>query len=307
VIVIPLAADSLGVRSMATYVEAGPTRILIDPGAVLAPTRFGLPPAPEEEEALRRARDRIAGYARRAHIVFVSHYHEEHYGVDAALYAGRRVLAKDGRRMIGGLQARRASDLARRLQGVAYLRAADGCASEDHQVSLRVSAPLPHGPDGSALGSVVALTVTDHAEGFRFVFASDVQGPVSTVATAYLIRERPHLVYLSGPPAYLEKQLGPAQIDQAIDNLRRLIGATGCRVIMDHYALRGLAWRERFASLWETRNATTAAGYLAQAETPLEAMRALLWSRRRKPSAKVERDRRMIVPEAGTAQGGIMP
>src|SRR4029453_10091458 len=46
--VIPLAAESLGVRSMATYVEVGRTGILIDPGATLASSRFGLPPAEEE-------------------------------------------------------------------------------------------------------------------------------------------------------------------------------------------------------------------------------------------------------------------
>ena len=43
--IVPLAADSLGVRSMATYVEAGRTGLLIDPGATLAPSRYGLPPA----------------------------------------------------------------------------------------------------------------------------------------------------------------------------------------------------------------------------------------------------------------------
>ena len=58
--VMPLAADSLGVRSMATYVEAGALRLLIDPGATLAPRRYGLDPAPAEEEALARARLRIA-------------------------------------------------------------------------------------------------------------------------------------------------------------------------------------------------------------------------------------------------------
>src|SRR2546426_11323170 len=43
--VIPLAAESLGVRSMATYVEAGGLGILIDPRATPAPARWGLPPA----------------------------------------------------------------------------------------------------------------------------------------------------------------------------------------------------------------------------------------------------------------------
>ena len=35
--VVPLAAESLGVRSMCTYVEAGGTGLLIDPGTTLAP------------------------------------------------------------------------------------------------------------------------------------------------------------------------------------------------------------------------------------------------------------------------------
>ena len=41
--VVPLAADSLGVRSVATYVECGDTRIVIDPGASLGRSRFNLP------------------------------------------------------------------------------------------------------------------------------------------------------------------------------------------------------------------------------------------------------------------------
>ena len=82
--VIPLAAESLGVRSMATYVEAAGRGILIDPGATLAPSRYGLPPAKEEWEALRRVNDRISAYAGRAEIVFVSHYHEDHFRSDPA-------------------------------------------------------------------------------------------------------------------------------------------------------------------------------------------------------------------------------
>jgi hypothetical protein len=58
---------------MATYVEAGGLRLLIDPGATLAPRRYGLGPAPEEEEALARARLRIEAYAIRAtHVAAVT-------------------------------------------------------------------------------------------------------------------------------------------------------------------------------------------------------------------------------------------
>ena len=103
--VIPLAADSLGVRSMATYVEAGSLRLLLDPGARLSPRRFGLPPAPEEDEALARAVDRIEAYAVRAALVTVSHFHADHYRLEPRIYAGRRVWAKDPRRMTDPHQA----------------------------------------------------------------------------------------------------------------------------------------------------------------------------------------------------------
>src|SRR5205814_9624913 len=64
---------------------------------------------------------------------------------------------------------------------------------------------LAHGVEGTGLGYVVALTITDLREGTRFVHASDVQGPLSAVAAAYLIREKPDILYLSGAPAYLEQ------------------------------------------------------------------------------------------------------
>ena len=284
--VIPLAAESLGVRSMATYVEAGGTSILIDPGATIAPLRFNLPPAEVEWEALRRANDRISAYAARASLVFVSHYHEDHFRSDPASYAGRRVLAKDPRRMVSGAQARRAGELWKALEGKATVGAADGHRERGRDVELRVSPPLAHGLDGTALGYVLALTVEDHAERQRFVFASDVQGPVSPVALAYLLRERPTLLYLSGPPSYMEREIGAAAIERGVAHLTRLIEATGCRVIMDHHALRDLRAETRFATLWESGHVVSAAGYLGLEEARLEARRRELWAAARKPEAR---------------------
>jgi predicted metallo-beta-lactamase superfamily hydrolase len=283
--IVPLAADSLGVRSVATYVECGATRVLVDPGASLAPSRFGLPPADEEWEALRRANDRISAYAGAAALVFVSHYHEDHFRYDPGLYRDRTVWAKDARRMLGPSQAERAGRLWRGIAASCRLDAAEGRRLETPDAVLTGSPPLSHGPDGTDLGYVVALTILDRREGFRFVHASDVQGPLSPVATAYLIRERPHLLYLSGPPAYIEAQLGRAVIDQGIGNLARIVDATGCRVIMDHHAVRDGGYRERFRGLWESGRVVTAAGYLGLDDAALESRRRALWSKRRKPPA----------------------
>src|SRR2546429_3636856 len=156
--VIPLAAESLGVRSMATYVEVGRAGILIGPGATLAASRCGLPPTEAEWEALRRANDRISAYAARSSFVFVSHYHEDHFRSDPASYAGRRVLAKDPRRMIGGRQAGPADALWKALEGQARGEGADGLQRRGMDLGLYVSPPLPHGVDGPPLGSVLRLT-----------------------------------------------------------------------------------------------------------------------------------------------------
>ena len=292
--VVPLGAESLGVRSMATYVECGRTGILLDPGATLAPARYNLPPAEEEWEALRRSNDRITAYASRASFVFVSHYHDDHFRTDPTSYRDRIVLAKDPRRMIAGQQARRAAALWATLSPLARVQAADGYALREPDMILRASAPLPHGAEGSVLGSVVALTIEDPRERERFVFASDVQGPLSAVAAAYLARERPTLLYLSGPPSYIESRLGRDLVERGIDNLLRIIDATGCRVIMDHHALRDVRATERFERLWATGRVTTAAAYLGVADACLEARRVQLWARVRKPPARAESPRATI-------------
>ena len=284
--VIPLAADSLGVRSMATYVEVAGTGILIDPGATLAPMRFNLPPAAEEWEALRRANDRISAYASRASLIFVSHYHDDHFRSDPATYAGRTVLAKDPDRQVGGSQHRRGTELWSVLREHARPTVADGYERKEHAMELRVSLPLPHGAEGTPMGYVLALSVHDPAERERFVFASDVQGPLSGVAAAWLIQQRPTLVYLSGPPSYIEREMGTQAIERGIDNLRRLIDATGCRVIMDHHAVREAAFEARFQRLFATGRVVTAAGHLGVPLAALESRRRQLWTAvARKPAA----------------------
>jgi predicted metallo-beta-lactamase superfamily hydrolase len=294
--IIPLAADSLGVRSMATYVEAGSLQILIDPGATLAPSRYNLPPTDAEWDALRRANDRISAYARRANTVFVSHYHEDHFRSDPVTYAGRRVIAKDPNRMVSGLQAKRAAALWRAVAPVARLESADSARHRDNGIELRLSPPLPHGLEGGTLGYLVAMTIVDQAERQRFVFASDVQGPLSPVAAAYLAQEKPSLVYLAGPPSYMEHEIGAATVERGIEHLLRLIERTGCRVIMDHHAVRDAEFETRFARLWDTGQVVTAATYLGLPNGALERRRHREWAALRKPPARATNARATMTP-----------
>jgi uncharacterized protein len=194
---------------------------------------------------------------------------------------------KDPRRMVTGAQARRAEALWKTLDGPARVQAADGAAIVTQDFELHVSPPLPHGSEGTMLGYVVALTIVDHHEHQRFVFASDVQGPLSPVAAAWLIAARPSTLYLSGPPSYVEREVGTAAIDRAVDNLRRVLDATGCRVIMDHHAVRDPRSSTRFQRLWETGRVITAAAHLGLTAQPLEARRDRLWAGVRKPPVRL--------------------
>jgi uncharacterized protein len=274
--VMPLAADSLGTRSMATYVETGPLRLLLDPGATLAPRRYGLPPAPEETEALTRAWARIESYAIRATHVAVSHFHGDHFRIDSRLYAGRRVWAKDPRRMTDAHQGIQGREFWRATSPHCRLEPAEGQWVELEGATLRFSPPLPHGAEGTAFGYVVVVTVDD---GTRFVHASDLQGPASPVATAYLIRERPDLLYVSGPPTYLEGQVGRDTVQRGAEHLLRIVRETGCRVIVDHHAVREPRFRERLGALFDTGRVVTAAEYLGDRDACLEARRGALWRR----------------------------
>ena len=103
---IPLAFDSMGVRSMCCFIQSEPT-ILVDPGVSLAPRRFGLPPHQTELDQLMKKRQIIQDYAQKADIVTISHWHNDHhtpfikglYGsvtpeLARVLYRGKAVLGK---------------------------------------------------------------------------------------------------------------------------------------------------------------------------------------------------------------------
>jgi predicted metallo-beta-lactamase superfamily hydrolase len=100
------------------------------------------------------------------------------------------------------------------------------------------------------------------------------------------VQQRPTLLYLSGPVSYLEREVGRDAIERAIDHLVRVVEATGCRVIMDHHALRDARFAERFARLWETGRVVTAAGFLGLPDAPLESRRNSAWAATRKPPAR---------------------
>lgn len=249
--IIPLAFESMGVRSMATYVETD-HKILIDPGTSIAPKRFGYPPWKNEFDALYETRRRIMEYGVIADIITISHYHHDHYTpfelgkfLDSSpkaaekLYQDKRLFIKHPTSQINKSQQKRAADFLKNLKELnCEVSYADGNSFEIGDTVLKFSNPLSHGGEGSKLGYVITLTIK--WDGKSVMHASDVQGPISEEAKQVIFDEKPDMLILSGPPIYLQGfAIEKAQIENARRNLIDISNKIH-EVVVDHHLLRDL-------------------------------------------------------------------
>ncbi len=290
----PIAFESLGVRSMCTYVETPDVKILIDPGVALGP-RFRLLPHPREYEALKDSRERIRKYATIADILVVSHYHHDHFTPNftdttwlassareaGAIYRGKTVMVKDTRSSINVSQRRRGwifQSFCRKIGCETIV--ADGRRFEYGDTRVRFSTPLPHGENVNELGSVLATVVESHSE--KIIHASDIQGPMSESALQFILDEGPSTVIIGGPPTYLSGVRVPAEsIRRAMENLETIARKTPL-VIVDHHLLRAQdSVRELSAMSASVRSVggsiMTAAEYVHERPQLLEANRTTLY------------------------------
>lgn len=279
--ITPLAADSMGVRSSATLVETGEHRILMDPGAALAPVRFELPPARVEEDTLKHFRTVICSEAKDCDTIIISHYHHDHFDPEADYYRGKRLFVKSWMGDINHSQHERALKLAARFERLGILPAVTPCDGIrevlDDGLELTFSTPVPHGPVGTGIGYVIMTTIFDGR--FRFMHCSDVQGPVEPSTAKSIIDSGPDLVYIDGPPTHL---LGihfrEADLEKAINNISDIITTTSASIILDHHLMRDRMYRDLMGPVYDHGNRVMSASeYLGLPNNLLEATRDELW------------------------------
>jgi predicted metallo-beta-lactamase superfamily hydrolase len=290
----PLAFESLGVRSMCTFVETPDVKILIDPGVALGP-RFRLLPHPEEYSALKDSRQRIRQYARMADVLTLSHYHHDHFTPNYTdttwlassareardIYHGKTLLVKDARSSTNVSQRRRGwifQSFCRKIE--AEIVVADGMSFEYGGTKVRFSPALPHGEDSTELGSVLAMIVESGSD--RLIHASDVQGPISEMALQFILRERPSAVIVGGPPTYLAGlKASEETIKRGMRNLA-MIARKVPLVVVDHHLLRAQDSLQQLSAISaEVKplggSIMTAAEYLGEQPRLLEANRRKLY------------------------------
>lgn len=293
--VVPLAAESLGVRSMCIYIETPDIHILLDAGVSLCPQRFRLPPHPQEFEAIIEARKKISELAKKAEVITISHYHFDHHTpsfedwlcnwTDAEtarqIYEGKLVLAKSYQVDVNASQRRRGW-LFEKTGGkrARKLEFADGKTFSFGETRLKFSRPVFHGLPNTPLGWVLMTTI--ECEGERMLFASDVQGPMDDTTLKIILAEKPQLLIIGGPPLYLAGfRVDERQIQLGLKSLETL-AKTVPIVIVEHHLLRDAAWRDWakqiFTSAQDRGNeVVTAAEFLDEKDRLLEAKRKELF------------------------------
>jgi predicted metallo-beta-lactamase superfamily hydrolase len=295
--VVPLAAESFGVRSMCTYVETSDVKILLDAGVSVCPNRFGLPPHPREFKAISECRRRIADAANKAEVATLSHYHFDHHtpsfedwlcnwterGETARhIYEGKTVLVKNPKEMINYSQRRRGWMFERTGGKYAQtLNVADGKSFIFGETRLRFTEPVFHGQEDSFLGWVLMSIIECQDE--KFMFAPDVQGPISQQTFEVIACEKPQLLMIGGPPSYLAGfKVDEDQIQAGFRNLERIVGSTPLTVL-EHHLLRDENWMEKARKTREIASKTghgvqTAAEFLGMKNECLESIRNRLFN-----------------------------
>ncbi len=253
----PIAFESLGVRSMCTYIETPDISILLDPGVSLG-KRFGKIPHPREYIALKSARKRLLEISRKADIIIISHYHFDHYtplgytdytwtwsipDESASIYEGKLLFVKDFRDKINFSQRKRGWIFNKMVNEIAYkVEIADGKTFKIGDTLVKISEPVWHGEADTPLGWVLMTTIKHEDE--TILFASDVQGPINKEALQIILSEKPNLTIIGGPPTYLQEyKTKRDSVTSAIKHLSK-IALESQIVILDHHLLRDAEWRK---------------------------------------------------------------
>lgn len=274
--IYPVAFDSLGARSMATYVETADVKIMIDPAVALAPDRYSLPPHKIELDRQRELWQATKNLAQNAGVIIVTHYHHDHHNPEEIeIYQHKDVFLKHPREHINESQRSRANYFLERLEGQARsITYADGCEVRFGGTRIRFSPPCLHGGT-SQRGYVIQVGIEEQG---RFVFTSDVQGPMSRDAVDFIISQDPDTIVMDGPATYLVGTCyRRSDIEQCLRNSVEIIEKTRVQtIVLDHHLMRDAAWRDYLADL-AARNSRvriiSAAGFRGETESTFEAQR----------------------------------
>lgn len=280
--IIPISFDSLGTRSMATYIETKDIKILIDPSVALGPLRYGLPPHSKEFEKMEEDFNEISKYAKICDVIIISHYHYDHYNDEnIEIFKDKILLLKNPKEDINLSQRNRAKIFLEKIKDIAkVIKFSDSQEFSYGNTKIKFSNPVYHGTN-PRLGYVIETLIDEE---FKFIHTSDVEGPSMDAQINFIIENKPNFVILDGPLTYmLNYRYSYKSLEISIQNIKRIINECPLEtLIIDHHLLRDLKWKERIKEIFEIANKKnvkilTAAEFLGKENNLLEARRKELY------------------------------
>lgn len=272
--IIPLAFDSLGTRSMATYVETCDLKVIIDPAVSLAPIKSGLPPHPIELAREAQHWEMIKRYAEKADVLIVTHYHYDHHNpFEPEIYQDKITFVKHPTLNINKSQQIRAMEFLDIIKNLTKeLNYSDGREFQFGKTKITFSQAVPHG-NIDKLGYVTEVSITDGS--YKLVHTSDIEGGNLDCQLEFILKENPDIVIFDGPMTYPFQNILP--------NIVRIIKETNVKdFIIDHHYLRKLKWKNKLKEAIDTasklsKRVICIAEFLGVEEDLLEAKRKQLY------------------------------
>jgi predicted metallo-beta-lactamase superfamily hydrolase len=281
--IIPLAAESMGCQSMATFVETKNLSILIDPGANLESLRYGLPPHPLEQWCLKKLRDRIQLFSKSANIIIITHYDYAHFNpTSLKLYYGKVLFLKNPTQQINTYNRKLAFDFIQKIKGKSKdIKYIDGRKLQMGKLTITFSKPLGLINDNKS-DFIIQVAIQEKED--IFLFTSDIYGLAQKEALDFIIEQSPNFLYLDGPITYLHNNTQRLQIlEKTLWNMEQLFKKIKIQnIILDHHLLRDLQWKEKIHPLFESAKKynikiQTASEYRGEDNNLLEARRDQLY------------------------------
>jgi len=281
--ITPLAAESMGARSMSTFVETGDSRIIIDPWVSETGLRFGLKSHSVEVWHAEKLKSRIRLFLNTANVIIITNFEPATFLLLTPDVCRDRTIFLKNPNQNTSTDMRNETFLfiEKARATVSDIIFTDGKSMKLGNTKLAFSIPGEK-EDEDSNKSALSVAIADREK--SFVYVSGSAGILTSETAAFIQKSNPNCLYFDGPETiWREGEKEQIDLDTLFDDLMGQLVNTNLDVmIIDHHLLRDFAWRRKAQQLFKLAKAAnvevkTAAEYRGEENNLLEARRKLLF------------------------------